>query len=114
MSESQTGAGNLLKIAKSETCLTHNFFYHCRPGRLDFIRFGEVFETFGRNQMLFEFGLELDDMDNMTKVEKKIKEIDQDFDLIMVVEKFSESRILLMELINMNVEEAACLGLNSR
>ena len=70
-------------------------------------------KRFGRNQMLYDFGLCPDDMDDSEKVEEKISEIDKDFDLIMVADRFTESRILLMDLIDIDVEQAACLRLNA-
>ena len=63
--------------------------------------------------MLYDFGLCPDDMDDSEKVEEKISEIDKDFDLIMVADRFTESRILLMDLIDIDVEQAACLRLNA-
>ena len=63
--------------------------------------------------MLYDFGLCPEDMDDSEKVEEKISEIDKDFDLIMVADRFTESRILLMDLIDIDVEQAACLRLNA-
>ena len=63
--------------------------------------------------MLYDFGLCPEDMDDSEKVEEKISEIDKDFDLIMVADRFTESRILLMDLIDIGVEQAACLRLNA-
>ncbi len=37
--------------------------------------------------MLYEHGLEKDDMDNNTAVHNKIKQIERDFDIILLVER---------------------------
>ena len=51
----------------------------------------------GRNQMLWDFGLDAKSMDNVTAVKNKIEEIDKTFDLVMMAERFDESMILLMD-----------------
>ena len=40
-----------------------------------------------RNTMLYELGLEKDDMDNNNAINNKIKQIEKDFDLILLVER---------------------------
>ena len=40
-----------------------------------------------RNTMLYELGLEKHNMDNSTAVHNKIKQIEKDFDLILLVER---------------------------
>ena len=69
---------------------------------------------FGRNQTLFDFGLEHGNMNNAAKVEEKISTIEEEFDLVMVSERFLESKILLTELLDLTPSDAACLKLNSR
>lgn len=71
-------------------------------------------KRFGRNQTLFDFGLEHDMMDDDAKINEKIRTIEKDFDLVMVSERFLESKILLASLLDLSPSEAACLKLNSR
>lgn len=49
----------------------------------------------GRNQMLADFGVRLEDFDNPEAVHKRINEIDLTFDLLLVSERMEESLILL-------------------
>jgi len=69
---------------------------------------------FGRNQMLFDFGLSSEEMNKPQRVKEKICEIKKDFDLIMVSERFLDSKIFLVDLLGLTPSEAACLKLNSR
>ena len=71
-------------------------------------------QRFGRNQTLFDFGLEHENMNIAYKVEEKISTIEEEFDLVMVSERFLESKILLTELLDLTPSDAACLKLNSR
>ena len=45
----------------------------------------------GKNQMLYDLGLEEKYLDNEEEVVRKIKQIDKHFDLVMIAEFFSES-----------------------
>ena len=58
---------------------------------------------FGRNQTLFDFGLEQANMNNASKVEEQISTIEEEFDLVMV-----------SELLDLTPSDVACLKLNSR
>eukprot|EP00092_Neocalanus_flemingeri_P021266 GFUD01023045.1.p1 GENE.GFUD01023045.1~~GFUD01023045.1.p1 ORF type:complete len:336 (+),score=80.29 GFUD01023045.1:21-1028(+) len=69
---------------------------------------------FGRNQMLYDFGLDPENMNDANEVQDKIATIEKEFDLIMVSERFLESKILLTELLGLSPSDAACLKLNSR
>ena len=62
-------------------------------------RFADRVKTgnLGQNQMLWDFGLELGHLANETAVRAKIDEIDANFDLVMVAERFDESIILLRD-----------------
>ena len=68
----------------------------------------------GRNQMLFDLGLDSKDMDNDTKVESKIKEIDDRFNLVMMQESFSESLVLLKEELCWDLDDVTNFKLNGR
>ena len=41
----------------------------------------------GRNQMLWDSGLEASQMDNLTAVQNKIFEVEQTFDLVMMADR---------------------------
>ena len=69
---------------------------------------------FGRNQMLWDFGLTQNDFDNLTKVQSKIEEIEATFDLVLITEKFSESIILLKELLCWDFYDMTSLKLNAQ
>ena len=47
------------------------------------------------NGQIFDLGLEHEDHLNQTRVQKKIRQIDQEFDLVMINEYFDESLVLL-------------------
>ena len=79
----------------------------------DIERFG-FDKRFGRNQTLFDFGLSHEMMNDEGKIDEKINSIDEEFDLVMVAERFLESKILLATLLDLSPAEAACLKLNSR
>ena len=79
----------------------------------DIERFG-FDKRFGRNQTLFDFGLSHEMMNDAGKIDEKINSIEEEFDLVMVAERFLESKILLATLLDLSPAEAACLKLNSR
>ena len=64
--------------------------------------------------MLFDLGLDPKDMDNESKVELKIKEIDERFNLVMIKEKFSESLVLLKEELCWDFNDVTNFKLNGR
>merc|ERR1711915_1108778 len=68
----------------------------------------------GRNQMLFDFGLDPKDMDNDSMVESKIKEIDDRFNLVMMQESFCESLVLLKEELCWGLVDVTNFKLNGR
>jgi hypothetical protein len=68
----------------------------------------------GRNQMLFDFGLDHQKFDDMYAIREKIAEIDQTFDLILVEELFEKSMVLLRDALCWTYEEVSYLKLNAR
>ena len=52
---------------------------------------------FGRNQQLFDLGLEAANMTSKEDVVAKIRAIDKEFDFVFITERFDESLILLKE-----------------
>ena len=69
---------------------------------------------FGRNQMLFDFGMNPEDMQDEEKVDSMINSIKNDFYLLMVSERMSESRILLAPVLGASAKDLACLRTNAR
>ena len=51
--------------------------------------------SMGRNQMLADFGVRVQDFDDPVVVNGKINEIDLTFDLLLVSERMEESLVLL-------------------
>ena len=73
-----------------------------------------AYKRLGRNQMLWDFGLDAKSMDNVTSVKNKIDEIDKTFHLVMMAERFDESMILLMEELCWSYQDVANFKLNVR
>lgn len=67
----------------------------------------------GQNMMLADFGLPVGSLNNESAVAAKIAEIEADFDLIMVMEHFDESLVLLRELLCWDWVDMTYLKLNS-
>ena len=67
----------------------------------------------GQNMMLFDFGLPVGSLNNDSAVAAKISEIEANFDLIMVMEHFDESLVLLRELLCWEWEDMTYIKLNS-
>ncbi|XP_071509583.1 galactosylceramide sulfotransferase-like [Diadema antillarum] len=57
------------------------------------------------NQQLFDLGLELDDMQDDEAITSKIKQLDQEFDLVMISEFFDQSLLLLKKLLNLSFDD---------
>lgn len=67
----------------------------------------------GHNMMLADFGLPVRSLDNEPAVAAKIAQIEADFDLIMVMEQFDESLVLLRELLCWDWDDMTYFKLNS-
>ena len=68
----------------------------------------------GKNQMLFDLGLEEKYLDNEEEVVMKIKQIDKHFDLVMIAEFFSESMVLLKHKLCWTTADVKSFHLNGR
>ena len=70
---------------------------------------------FGFNQMLFDFGLPFKDMNDEKKIQKKIDEVDESFDLILLADKvfFQDSIILLKDALCWECRDVINFQLNS-
>ena len=64
------------------------------------------------NSILFDFGMNPEDYGNKTILQNLISEIDQTFDLIMIVEDFNESMVLLKNGLSWNYEDLLSIKLN--
>ena len=73
-----------------------------------------VKEREGHNMMLADFGLPLHSLNNESAVAARIAQIEVNFDLIMVMEQFDESLVLLRELMCWKWEDMTYLKLNSQ
>ena len=71
---------------------------------------------FGFNQMLKDFGLPCKDMNDRAVIEKKIEDIDETFDLILLADKefFSDSIILLKDALCWEYRDVINFQLNSK
>ncbi|XP_071942641.1 galactosylceramide sulfotransferase-like [Antedon mediterranea] len=67
-----------------------------------------------RNVMLFDFGFPEEDFDDDSLIQKAIKMIEKQFNLIVIAEYFDESLILLKELLCFSLEDIAFFKMNSR
>jgi len=69
---------------------------------------------FGRNQMLWDFGLDEKHFENVTYIKSKIEEIDSTFALVLLTEKFDESMVLLKDLLCWDYRDMTSLKLNAQ
>ena len=85
---------------KSESIWSKQFGYNCG----------------GWNQMMYDFGLECKDMNDVKKIEMKIEEIDKNFDLVLLADKqyFEDSIILLKNSIHWDYKDMVNFKLNAR
>lgn len=67
-----------------------------------------------RNPMLFDLGLDFRYFQNITAVEKYLDFLDKEFDLIMIMEHFDESLLLLKRLLCWEMKDIFYFKLNER
>lgn len=68
----------------------------------------------GKNQLLWDLGLPTSHMENQTLVKQKVARLDTEFDLVMMVDRFDESLILLRDLMCWTTDDIAYLKQNER
>ncbi len=68
----------------------------------------------GQNNLLWDLGMEARDLDNMTAVGEKIRLVEEQFDLVMIMERFDESLVLLADLFCWPLEEVRYIKQNER
>ena len=64
------------------------------------------------NGMLYDFGIDPQNFGNESALNELINQVDRNFDLIMIVERFNESMILLKNGLLWNDEDVSSLKLN--
>ena len=69
---------------------------------------------FGRNQMLWDFGLDEIHFENSTVIRSKIEEIESTFELVLLTEQFDESMVLLKDLLCWDYRDMTSLKLNAQ
>ena len=71
---------------------------------------------FGFNQMLYDFGMEFRDMRNEEKIQQKIQDIDETFDIILLADKeyFEDSIIMLKDVLCWDYRDMVNFKLNSK
>ena len=67
-----------------------------------------------RNPLLYDLGLSFKLYQNVTAVKEYIKFLDNEFDLVMIMDYFDESLVLMKRLLNWNMEDILYLKLNDR
>lgn len=67
-----------------------------------------------RNTMLYDFGLDTMQFEDVQSIQMKIDKIKQAFDLIMIAERFDESLILLRDLLCWSWDDVVVFKQNSR
>ena len=67
-----------------------------------------------RNGMFYDLGLESKDFDNKGRIQKAIKQLDGEFDLIMMKEYFDESLVLLKRLACLELDDLVYFNQNER
>ena len=64
------------------------------------------------NGLLYEFGLDESDFRNVSKFKEKIQEIDETFDLILIMEHFNEAMVILKHVLCWSYDDLANFRLN--
>jgi hypothetical protein len=67
-----------------------------------------------KDMMLFDLGLNKNDLDNNVLVHKKIEEIEDQFDLVMIAEQFSQSIVPLKNELCWKIPDVTSFHLNGR
>ncbi|XP_078000305.1 galactosylceramide sulfotransferase-like [Glandiceps talaboti] len=66
------------------------------------------------NPMLFDLGMNSEDMWNVTNIDNKIKYLDKTFNFIMIAEYMDESLVLLKESMCWNTDDIVAFSMNTR
>jgi len=82
--------------------------------RYKFLKFDPTIAIPYKNLMLYAFGLSYEDAKNTELVSRMISKIESRFDLIMIMEYFEESLILLRHLLALSIEQVAVFSVNKQ
>ncbi|XP_055328962.1 LOW QUALITY PROTEIN: galactosylceramide sulfotransferase-like [Paramacrobiotus metropolitanus] len=69
---------------------------------------------FARNPMMFDFGLEMEDFQDQSKIEEKIAELNDRFSLVMITEEMDESLVMLRDLLCWSWNDVVTFRVNKR
>ena len=67
-----------------------------------------------RNPLFYDLGLDYKDYHNISVVKNAIKTLDQDFDMVLLMEHFDESLILLRRQLCWKIDDVVYFKLNER
>ena len=70
--------------------------------------------SFGLNQQLYDMGMRDDELFDTLRIQRKIEDVDNEFDLIMIAEKIEESLVLLADQMCWPLEYVTSLTHNAR
>ncbi len=68
----------------------------------------------GQNNLLWDLGVDAKQLDNMEVAEAKIKEVEEKFEMVMIMERFEESLVLLADAFCWPLEEVTYIKQNER
>ena len=71
-------------------------------------------QEIGPNQLLWDLGVDAEKMYDHNVIENKIKEMEDHFHLIMILEHFDESLILMKDILCWDTQDITNLKLNAR
>ncbi|KAK8388813.1 hypothetical protein O3P69_020644 [Scylla paramamosain] len=71
------------------------------------------FGYLGYNQMILDFGMPLEDVNNLTAVREMVRWADEQFGLVLVMERMEESLVLLAEYLCWELSDVLVLRVNS-
>ncbi|KAL9981522.1 hypothetical protein ACROYT_G010230 [Oculina patagonica] len=80
-------------------------FNHSRPNLMTYL---------ARNPMMFDLGLSFEYFQNLTAVNEYIHFLDKEFDLVMIMDYFDESLVLMKRLLCWEIEDILYVKLNER
>ncbi len=69
---------------------------------------------YGKNQLLWDLGLNATQMSNLAAIQAKLNELDEVMDLVMIAEHMEESVIMLQDLMCWDIKDVTYLELNKR
>ncbi|CAC5407662.1 GAL3ST1 [Mytilus coruscus] len=77
-----------------------------------YLKHPDLFERFMHNRMSFDFGLPVKYFDNDTAIDDKLKSLDTEFSLIMLLEYFVESLVLMKRILCWDLKDILFIPIN--